>query len=221
MANVVPSEPQLCPGDKCLSPEGVCEDTYFCAIDPCDLDPCKPDQQCSSNFCGGCHHICTDGTGIVSDARSTTTSATVVTTSPPEQTDSTTAKTSTTTSYAGKTTTEAATTTVASTISQATTPGSVTTTIAVTTVPGVRPGNCTTNRWHMSTQVGATYTCTNDDAYPEAWLAMEWRHFYDTATDCCQAFYGELPCTVDDICTRDKCAEKWHVSLTPGEEYTW
>lgn len=51
--------------DVCVNPKtGVCEASLSsCFIDPCDesLTPCAEGQSCESNYCGGCHALCSGG----------------------------------------------------------------------------------------------------------------------------------------------------------------
>ncbi len=58
------AEPGTC--RICKNPKtGVCDDSQFsCFIDPCDVDgACDEGETCEANFCGGCHAICSGGSG--------------------------------------------------------------------------------------------------------------------------------------------------------------
>lgn len=51
----------------CKNPKtGVCDDSQAnCFIDPCDVDgACGEGETCEANYCGGCHAICSGGSGI-------------------------------------------------------------------------------------------------------------------------------------------------------------
>eukprot|EP00984_Skeletonema_dohrnii_P000765 scaffold221_cov113-Skeletonema_dohrnii-CCMP3373.AAC.9 len=47
-----------CPEKQCLGPNGECGDVVNCFADPCDVqNECAYDE-CQANYCGGCHHVC-------------------------------------------------------------------------------------------------------------------------------------------------------------------
>jgi len=55
-----PTNPDLpCPEKQCLGPNGECGDDVNCFADPCDVQNECAYEECEANYCGGCHHVCT------------------------------------------------------------------------------------------------------------------------------------------------------------------
>jgi len=54
-----PTNPDLpCPEKQCLGPNGECGDVVNCFADPCDVQNECAYEECEANYCGGCHHVC-------------------------------------------------------------------------------------------------------------------------------------------------------------------
>eukprot|EP00956_Cyclotella_meneghiniana_P030022 scaffold74603_cov63-Cyclotella_meneghiniana.AAC.2 len=47
-----------CARDQCMNPTGECARLVQCFVDPCQFTRCGENSKCTSNFCGGCHAIC-------------------------------------------------------------------------------------------------------------------------------------------------------------------
>jgi hypothetical protein len=60
--------------------------------------------------------------------------------------------------------------------------------------------------------------CTNDDYYPPLWNTMTSTYFFASANDCCNKFYTDGRCVIEDTCTdpdrtpanTQNCGKKWH-----------
>eukprot|EP01083_Nonionella_stella_P134274 408624_1 len=50
----------VCPTGQCEDPTGNCANAVHCTIDPCTRNNggCDKGQMCTSNYCGGCHAVC-------------------------------------------------------------------------------------------------------------------------------------------------------------------
>ena len=54
-----PTTQDGCPKGQCLDPANTCMDRVNCFAHPCDVNSCNNIQNCTANFCGGCHAVCT------------------------------------------------------------------------------------------------------------------------------------------------------------------
>jgi hypothetical protein len=74
--------------------------------------------------------------------------------------------------------------------------------------------------WHISTQTGATYTCTNDAEFPDVWSqdGMKANFLFATADECCQRYFGGQECIQVDTCgLKDNSCHEWHISTAAGD----
>ena len=161
-----------CPRGECHNPEGVCEAEIFCAVDPCNGHTCEFGEVCQTNACGGCHAICAADPLYVEVPN--------MTDPVPSGTGSKAGKSITTTSTsAGSTTTD------------------LSTTLAPETIDFAPGADCPDAVWHISTQPGTAYTCTNDGVFPDVWLNIA-GFIFESAKDCCDHNYGDDCIVIDD-----------------------
>jgi len=71
--------------------------------------------------------------------------------------------------------------------------------------------SCST-KWHVSTQPGASFTCTNDDVYPPSWddatAEQQASMFFESSTSCCTKLFGGMErCNVVSISCDDEVGE--------------
>jgi hypothetical protein len=74
--------------------------------------------------------------------------------------------------------------------------------------------------WHISTQTGATYTCTNDAEFPDVWSrdGMKANFLFATADECCQRYFSGQECIQVDTCgLKDNSCHEWHISTAAGD----
>jgi hypothetical protein len=73
-----------CGSGACLDPNGTCALEVSCFVDPCEVSSCEAGDECTANYCGGCHAICTpiDGTVTTPIPVDATTLSTQTTNSP-------------------------------------------------------------------------------------------------------------------------------------------
>ena len=61
-----------CSPNECLDLNGRCDVMVSCFADPCMNSSCSDDEQCESNYCGGCNAVCVPANDFMSTSTSST-----------------------------------------------------------------------------------------------------------------------------------------------------
>jgi hypothetical protein len=214
-----------CAEGFCEDFDGECGTKMNCFIDPCEMKSCGENETCESNSCGGCNARCigsvmTQNSAVIPfcprgechNPDGLCEAETFCAVDPCNGHECAFGEVCQTNMCGGCHA-------ICARDPLYVTPESPTTTEAPksTTIPGL---NCPHAKWHISTQVGGAYTCTNDDDFPTVWYNID-GYLFDSAKACCDDNFG-IECIVVDDCEsktpiESKCPEaRWHISTLTG-----